>query len=60
VVKIEALGSEHSRVVVSYTVTAFGEHAASLVAAFSAEAYAAKMRDWQQQIVAHLDGRKLP
>jgi len=30
------------------------------VAAFSAEAYAAKMRDWQQQIVAHLEGRKLP
>jgi len=59
VVKIEALGSEHSRVVVSYTVTAFGEHAASLVAAFSAEAYAAKMRDWQQQIVAHLERRKL-
>ncbi len=59
VVKIEPLGAERSRVVVSYTVTAFGEHAASLVAAFSEEAYAAKMRDWQQRISAYLEDRKL-
>ncbi|MGO9166703.1 MAG: hypothetical protein ACLP56_07505 [Candidatus Sulfotelmatobacter sp.] len=59
VVKIEPLGAERSKVVVSYTVTAFGEHAASLVAAFSEEAYTAKMRDWQQRIAAYLEGRKL-
>jgi hypothetical protein len=58
VVKIEPLGAERSRVVVSYTVTAFGEHAASLVAAFSEEAYAAKMRDWQKQISAYLESRE--
>jgi len=59
VVKIELLGAERSRVVVSYTVTAFGQNAASLVTAFSEEAYAAKMRDWQQQISAYLENRKL-
>lgn len=59
VVKVEPVGAERSRVVVIYTVTAFGEHAASLVAAFSEEAYAAKMRDWQQQISAYLEDRKL-
>jgi hypothetical protein len=58
IVKVERLGAERSRVVVSYTVTAFGEHAASLVEAFSEEAYAAKMRDWQKQISAYLEGRK--
>jgi len=58
IVKVEALGAERSRVAVSYTVTAFGEHAASLVQAFSEEAYAAKMRDWQKQISAYLEGRK--
>ncbi|MBZ5678940.1 MAG: hypothetical protein LAO24_02415 [Acidobacteriia bacterium] len=59
VVKVEPLGAERSKVVVSYTVTAFGEHAGSLMAAFSEEAYAAKMRDWQQRISAYLEGRKL-
>ncbi len=58
IVKVEVLGSERSRVVVSYTVTAFGEHATHLVEAFSEEAYAAKMRDWQKRISAYLDGRK--
>ena len=58
IVKVEALGAERSRVVVSYTVTAFGEHAARLVEGFSEEAYAAKMRDWQQRISGYLKGRK--
>jgi hypothetical protein len=58
VVKVEALGAGRSRVVVSYTVTAFGQHAAAMLAAFSEAAYAAKMRDWQQRIVAYLEGRK--
>jgi hypothetical protein len=58
IVKVERLGAERSRVSVSYTVTAFGEDAASLMAAFSEEAYAAKMRDWQKQISAYLEGRK--
>ena len=60
VVKVEPLGTGRSKVVVSYTVTAFGEHAASLVGAFSEAAYTAKMRDWQKQIGAHLEGRNLP
>ncbi|MFZ0941880.1 MAG: hypothetical protein WAN63_20785, partial [Candidatus Sulfotelmatobacter sp.] len=50
VVKIESLPPGRSKVVVSYTVTAFGEHPASLLAAFSEEAYSSKMRDWQRQI----------
>jgi hypothetical protein len=29
-----------------------------MLAAFSEAAYAAKMRDWQQRIVAYLEGRK--
>lgn len=58
IVKVEGLGAERSRVSVSYTVTAVGEDAASIVAAFSEEAYAAKMRDWQKQISAYLEGRK--
>lgn len=58
VVKIESLATERSKLVVSYTVTAFGEHAAEISKKFSEEAYAAKMRDWQQHIVAYLEGRK--
>jgi len=59
VVKIESLAAERSKVVVRYTVTAFGKHAESLLGAFSEEAYIAKMRDWQQQISAYLEHRKL-
>jgi hypothetical protein len=58
VVKIEALGPERCKVAVSYTVTSFGEHAANILAAFSEEAYAAKMHDWQQKISAYLENRK--
>ena len=59
VVKIESLAAELSKVVVRYTVTAFGKHAKSLLAAFSEEAYIAKMCDWQQQISAYLEHGKL-
>jgi hypothetical protein len=55
VVHIETVAPEHSRVTVSYTVTAFGEHAANLIEAFSEAAYSAKMRDWQRQISACLE-----
>lgn len=59
VVRVEPLGAQHSNVVVSYTVTAFGEHATTLLEAFSEKAYAAKMRDWQHQISVYLENRKL-
>ncbi len=59
VVKIESLAAELSKVVVRYTVTAFGEHAESLLAAFSEEAFIAKMRDWQEQTSSYLEHRKL-
>jgi hypothetical protein len=59
VVKIEPLAAERSKVVVSYIVTAFGEDAANLLAAFSEAAYAEKMRNWRHQIVVYLEGRKL-
>jgi hypothetical protein len=55
VVRVEPLGPERSRVVVSYTVTAFGEHATSILDAFSESAYATKMRSWQEQISAYLE-----
>lgn len=58
VVRIEPLGPERSRVFVSYTVTAFGNDAPELVAAFSPEAYAAKMRHWQEWISRYLTNRK--
>jgi len=58
VVKVEALSGGRSKVVVSYSITAFGKSPEGLVAAFSEEAYAAKMRDWQQRISACLKGRK--
>ena len=58
VVKVEPLAAERSKVVVSYTITAFGEGPANFVAVFSEEAYATKMRDWQKQISAYLEGRK--
>jgi hypothetical protein len=57
VVKIKALGPQRSRVAVTYTITAFGVHAASLMEAFAEEAYAAKMSDWQRQISAYLGSR---
>ncbi len=57
VVRIEALGGERSKVTVTYTITAFGKSPAALIAAFSEEAYAAKMRAWQQQVSACLKNR---
>ncbi len=53
----EALGSERSKVTVTYTITAFGKSPANLIAAFSEETYAAKMRAWQEQISACLRNR---
>jgi hypothetical protein len=57
VVNIEPLEAQRSKVVVSYTITAFAENSSDLLAAFSEEAYAAKMNDWQQQIGAYLRDR---
>jgi len=59
VVKIESLGPGRCRVSVNYTVTVFGEGTTPLLEAFSATAYAAKMRSWQHQISAYLENRKL-
>ena len=57
VVQIEALGAERARVTVTYTITAFGEDMATLVEAFSEEAYAAKLVAWREQISACLKNR---
>jgi hypothetical protein len=59
VVKVEAQGTERSNVKVSYTVTAFGANAESLLDAFSEEAYAAKMREWQKRFEALLELKSL-
>lgn len=58
VVTIESVDAAHCRVMVSYTVTAFGEHSGRVLASFSEEAYAAKMRDWKQKISSYLENRK--
>jgi hypothetical protein len=58
VVKIESLAAERSKVVVSYTVTVFGEQAQNLLEAFSEKSYSAKMRHWQQEISACLERRQ--
>lgn len=58
VVQINPSGPGRSRVVVSYTVTAFGKDAATLLESFSETAYAAKMQNWQRWISAYLDTSK--
>jgi hypothetical protein len=58
VVTVEPLGTARSKVVVSYTVTAFGPRAESVLAEFSEDPYAAKMRGWQQKISAYLSKHK--
>jgi hypothetical protein len=55
VVKIEPLSKKQSRVDVNYTLAAFGETAANLLAEFSEDAFVKKMLDWQQRIVKHLE-----
>jgi hypothetical protein len=58
IVELEPLGSERSRVRVSYTVTAFGKHRERLLQNFSEQAYAAKLQNWQQCITGYLTDRK--
>jgi hypothetical protein len=58
VVGIEALEAQRCKVVVSYAITVFAENSSGLLAAFSEEAFAAKMNDWQKQIGAYLSGRE--
>jgi hypothetical protein len=55
VVKIEPLSTKQSKVDVTYTVTAFGETTANLLAELSEDAYVKKMLDWQQRIIKHLE-----
>jgi len=57
IVKVEPIGHARSHVVVSYTVTAFGEDGATLLEAFSEKAYEEKMRNWQRQITEYLEKR---
>lgn len=54
VVKVEVLEADRTKVTVSYTVTAFGSNWGTLLEAFSEDAYAAKMREWERQIGAYL------
>jgi hypothetical protein len=57
IVTVESTESSRSQVIVSYTVTAFGANAATLLEAFSAPAYAAKMQDWKRRISGLLASR---
>ena len=50
VVRVEAKGAGCSHVVVSYTITAWGERAGVLLEAFSEKAYATRMQNWQRMI----------
>lgn len=55
VVQVEAVEPARCKVTVSYTVTAFGENLAGVLATFSEAAYAEKMRGWQRNLSAHLN-----
>jgi len=57
VVKIEPGSGDRCKVVVEYTITAFGATMATLIETFSEEAYAAKMRAWKEQITGCLGNR---
>lgn len=48
VVQIDAHGHDACRVCVSYTLTVFGQDAASLLESFSVSAFAEKMQNWQR------------
>jgi hypothetical protein len=54
IVEIEPLAAERSKVLVNYTVTAFGAGAERYVESFSESAYSAKMENWQRWICTHL------
>ncbi len=56
-VEVRPSAEERCMVTVSYTVTSFGERMDSLLSEFSSEAYAGKMRDWQQRISEYLQSR---
>lgn len=58
VVNVEGNGPGRSKVAVRYTITAFGKRADSLLASFSEDAYAAKMRNWERQISECLAARQ--
>ena len=55
VVTIAPLGERRCRVTVAYTITVLGEDRSGMMATFSEEAFAARMRSWQQQISSALD-----
>jgi hypothetical protein len=54
VVALEARSQKHCRVNVSYSLTAFGEDAASLLDSFSESPFAEKMRTWRRWISEYL------
>lgn len=54
IVRIDALSNERCKVCVSYTLTAFGENAPSLLESFSESAYAEKMQNWRRWIGEYL------
>jgi hypothetical protein len=58
VVRVDAKGAGCSHVVVSYTITAWGERAGTLLEAFSENAYATKMENWQRMIGGYMGKQK--
>ena len=57
IVTVDPLGQDRSKVTVSYTVTAFGGRANTLLESLSEEIFAKKMQDWQHWIVTYLNRR---
>jgi hypothetical protein len=55
VVKVDPSDTDHCRVTVRYTITAFADLAA--LEGFSEPAYAAKMQSWKDQITTYLSTR---
>lgn len=57
IVAVEPLSRSRCHVVVSYTVTVFGDNTAAQLESFSENAYAEKMGNWRRQIASYLESR---
>lgn len=50
-VRCEAMGPSHTRVTVTYALTAVSAHGTGILAALTAESYAAMLAEWRESII---------
>jgi hypothetical protein len=60
VVRVDAKGAGSSHVVVSYTITTWGERPGTLLDGFSEDAYATKMQNWRRMIGEFMGKQTVP